>query len=163
MAARRRQQRVGTRGVVDGADALRAQLGAMGDGFGSIVATFHEVVGPQLAKVATPTSLRRGTLTIRCSSASWAQTISMMELELVDRLAPRLGRGTVRRIVARAGGPAPPPEAPPPAPLAPLDQRTDAQLQQLVDGIDDPALRERVLAAARAVERRRRSGPNPAS
>lgn len=155
---RRRQYGVRRSGVVDGAEALRRQLGQMGDGFGQVVATFHQVVGPELAKVATPTSLRRGTLTIRCSSASWAQTINMMELDLVERLAPRLGRGRVQRIVARAGGPPAPVERPQPSPLATLDASTEARLQQLVEHIDDPALRERVLAAARAMERRRRSG-----
>lgn len=151
------------RGMTDGADALRASLGEMGAGFGRLVATFHDAVGPDLARVATPTSLKRGTLTIRCSSASWAQTINMMELDLVERLAPRLGRGRVTRIVARAGGPPPPLEAAAAPPLAPLDPAAAERLEQLVEGIDDPDLRERVLAAARAVERRRRTGPDPAS
>jgi hypothetical protein len=145
---------------VDGAQALRRGLGDIGAGFGSVVATFHEVVGPELARVATPTSLKRGTLTIRCSSASWAQTINMMELELLERLEPRLGRGTVHRIVARAGGPPPPLERSVPAPLGELDPATDERLERMVEGITDPALRERVLAAAKAMERRRRSGSN---
>jgi hypothetical protein len=142
----------------DGAAALREGLGQIGNGFGSIVATFHDVVGPELARVATPSSLKRGTLTIRCSSASWAQTINMMELDLLNRLEPRLGAGKVTRIVARAGGPPPPLERTNPPALQPLDEATDERLEHLVAGIQDPALRERVLAAARATEQRRRSG-----
>lgn len=157
MARRSRHQQ-----LTDGADALRGGLGRIGGGFGSIVASFHAVVGPDLAKVATPTSLRRGTLTIRCSSSSWAQTINMMELDLVERLALRVGRGTVTRIVARAGGPPPPPEPSAAPPLQPLDEPAAARLEQLVERIDDPDLRARVLAAARASERRRRTSPDPA-
>ena len=153
MASFRRRQ-----SFVDGAEALRSGLGEIGAGFGSVVATFHDAVGPELAKVATPTSLKRGTLTIRCSSASWAQTINMMELELLDRLEPRLGRGKVTRIVARAGGPPPPLEPSTPPPLGTIDAATEDRLEHLVEGISDPALRDRILAAARASERRRRAG-----
>jgi hypothetical protein len=149
--------------MIDGAEPLRQLMGGLGKGFGSVVATFTEVVGPELARVATPTSLKRGTLTIRCSSASWAQTINMMELDLVERLAPRLGRGTVTHIVARAGGPTPAPEPPPKAPLPALPDSEEARLEQLVAHIEDPALRARVLAAARASERRRATRPNSAS
>lgn len=147
----------------DASDALRAGLGGLGRGFGSVVATFHEVVGPDLARVATPTSLRDGTLTIRCSSAAWAQTITMMELDLVDRLAPRLGAGVVTRIVARAGGP-PPRLEPQPAPAPPpLDEATTRRLEAMVAGIDDPDLRARMLAAAVATARRRAMRPDGAS
>lgn len=146
--------------MTDGADALRQRLGGMGHGFGDVVASFHEAVGPELARVATPTSLRRGTLTIRCSSSSWAQTINMMELELVERLRARLGRERVHRIVARAGGPAPPLEQPRPPRLEPLDEATDSRLQGMVEGIRDDELRARVLAAARASEQRRRAARN---
>jgi hypothetical protein len=149
--------------MTDGAEALRSGLGQLGRGFGSVVATFAEVVGPELARVATPTSLKRGTLTIRCSSASWAQTINMMELDLVERLAPRLGRGRVTHIVARAGGQPPPLEPSPKPPLAPLDELSRARLEQLVQHIEDPALRARVLAAAIATERRRVAPRKPAS
>jgi hypothetical protein len=144
----------------DGAEALRAGLGNLGRGFGSVVATFHEVVGPDLARVATPTSLRNNTLTIRCSSAAWAQTITMMELDLVERLAPRLGRGTVTRIVARAGGP--PPRLEPQAPVEPppVDEAVKARMEALVAHIEDPDLRARMLAAAIATARRRSMRPD---
>lgn len=145
----------------DGAAALRSGLGRLGRGFGSIVATFHEVVGPELAKVATPTSLRDGTLTIRCASASWAQTISMMDLDLVARLAPRLGDGTVTRIVARAGGPPPQLDPPPSVEPPPIDEVTLSRLEATVASIPDEALRARMLAAAVATARRRAMRAEP--
>jgi hypothetical protein len=142
--------------MTDSTAALRAGLGAIGNGFGRIVATFHEAVGPDIARVATPTSLRAGTLTIRCTSAAWAQTVSMMELDMLDRLAQRLGPGTVTRIVARAGGPAPTPRPDPPQrTLDPIDEQEAARLAKLVAPIPDPALRARMLAAATAAARRR--------
>ena len=145
--------------MADGAEALRAGLGGLGRGFGSVVATFHEVVGPDLARVATPTALRNGTLSIRCSSSAWAQTISMMELDLVDRLAPRLGPGVVTRIVARAGGPPPRLEAQPRPEPPPVDEATKARMEALVAHIDDPELRAKMLAAAIATARRRAMRP----
>lgn len=151
--------RRGPQSMQDGAAALRSGLGQLGRGFGSVVATFHEVVGPDLARVATPTALRSGTLTIRCSSAAWAQTISMMELDLVERLAPRLGAGTVVRIVARAGGPPPPLEPQARAEPPPVDPATQARMEALVAHIDDPLLRAKMLAAAIATARRRAMRP----
>jgi hypothetical protein len=124
-----------------------------------VVATFHEVVGPDLARVATPTSLRDGTLSIRCSSSAWAQTITMMELDLVERLAPRLGRGVVTRVVARAGGPPPRLEPQPRPEPPPVDEATQARMEALVAHIDDPELRAKMLAAAIATARRRSMRP----
>ncbi|MCW2926382.1 MAG: hypothetical protein JWM86_350 [Thermoleophilia bacterium] len=141
--------------MTDSTEALRRGLAGIGDGFGSVVTAFHAAVGPELARVATPSSLKRGTLTVRCSSASWAQTLTMMELDLVERLAPRLGKGTVTRIVARAGGPPPPLEPTREAPLEPLDAASEASCEALVADIADPELRARVLAAAKASARRR--------
>ncbi|MCW2925490.1 MAG: hypothetical protein JWM98_2894 [Thermoleophilia bacterium] len=153
--------------MTDAASLLGRGFDDIGDGFGRIVTVFRDVAGPDLARVATPTSLKRGTLTVRCSSASWAQTVSMMELELVGRLSRRLGRGTVQRIVARAGGPPArvdePQGVPRPAPLPQLPADQDARLEAMVAGIDDPVLRDRVLAAARAAAQRRAVGPNPAT
>ncbi len=152
--------RRGPQSLRDGADALRTGLGGLGRGFGSVVATFHEVVGPELARAATPTSLRNGTLMVRCSSAAWAQTITMMELDLVDRLAPRLGAGTVTRVVARAGGPSPQLEPQPPPEPPPVDPDTQARMEAIVASIPDPELRARILAAAIATARRRSARPD---
>lgn len=151
----------GPQSMRDASDALRAGLGRIGRGFGSIVATFHDVVGPDLAKVATPTSLREGTLTIRCSSSAWAQTLTMMELDLIDRLNQRLGRGVVTRIVARAGGPPPRLERQPEPVPPPIDAESEARLEAMVAHVEDPDLRARMLAAAVATARRRAMREEP--
>lgn len=156
--------------MTDASGVLRASLLGMGGELGAIVAAFAQAVGPQLAAHATPSRLQGGTLTVRCSSAAWAQTIALREQELVERLAPLLGDGVVRRIHARAGGiaPAPTPAAravahPPAAPPPPLAAGRERELEHLVAHIDDPTLRARVLDAARASERRRLDSGNSRS
>lgn len=130
---------------------------------GHVVGVFHDVVGPRLARHATATLLRDGTLTVRCTSAAWAQTVTMMDQDLVRRLNEALGAELVTRIYARAGAPSAAPqaevEAPEPNPIVPLDPARERELEQLVAQIPDPALRARVLAAARATLER----PKPAS
>lgn len=144
-------------------DLLGAGLATIGGDLGRIVGAWPRIVGARLARVSTPSSLKGGTLRVRCASASWAQSLAGSELQLLDRLADELGPGVVTRIHARAGGPAPrlEEEPAPPAPLPPLDPARLAQLEQLVAHIEDPALRARLLAAATATERRRSMRPNP--
>ncbi len=137
-----------------------AGLDGLGGSLGPIVLAWPSLVGERLARVSMPTSLRGGTLRVRCSSASWAQAIAGMELELVHRFDERLGHGVVRRVHARAGSlaPASPPSDPTPAPAPPqLGARDLARLRGLVEHIADPRLREQLYAAAVATERRRRA------
>ena len=141
------------------ADLLSSGLGAIGGDIGRIVAAWPAIVGERLAAVTTPAGLRQGTLRVRCASASWAQALSGMELDVLDRIAARLRPGTVTRLHARAGGPAPrvEEEPEPQRPLRELDPADRAQLESLVETIDDPDLRARLLHAADASMRRRRN------
>lgn len=137
-------------------------LGAIGGDLGRIVAAWPQVVGDRLARVSTPSRLTDQTLSVRCASASWAQSLNGNELDVLDRLAARVGDGVVTRIVARAGGPAPRVEVEPPAPLEQdVDPATRARLEAMVAGIDDPQLRARMLAAAIATGQRRAMRSDP--
>ena len=63
-----------------------------------------DVAGPALAAEAEPVSEREGTLTLRCSSAAWAQELELMAPELLERLNARLegsGAGSVERLRLR--------------------------------------------------------------
>jgi hypothetical protein len=143
------------------ASLLSGALGRLAGDLGRVVGAWPAVVGAQLARVSTPSGLRDGTLRIRCASASWAQTINGNELQLLDRLERELGKGVVRRIHARPGGPAPQLEPEPVKELLPdLDPVATARLEQLVAHIADPELRARLLAAATASARRRAMRPN---
>jgi len=151
----------------DAAELTGRRLDGVGRGFGEVVRVFHEVVGADLARMATPVKLRRDhktgeqTLVVRCVSASWAQQIGFMELDLLDRLRSALPAFTATRIHARAGAPAPRPVAPPPPELTSLTPERAAYLTHLTETISDPELRARVLAAALAAERRRLTPPQP--
>lgn len=134
----------------------------VGGGFGRVISAFQRAAGPELAQVATPVSLRSGVLKVRCASAAWAQAIGFMEHDLLSGLRAQLPGTSIDRISASAGA-APAPSAPPPAPPPPpLDAAAEQRLEELVAPIADPALRARVLAAARAAERARRQRCDPA-
>jgi predicted nucleic acid-binding Zn ribbon protein len=65
-----------------------------------------QVAGETLAAEADPVAEREGVLTVRCSSAAWAQELELMAPELLERLADRIGpaaQGTVERIRFRTG------------------------------------------------------------
>jgi hypothetical protein len=156
MDERRRRNR-----LTPAAALLGDGLATVGGDLGRVVGVWPAVVGDRLARVTTPARLRDGTLQVRCASASWAQTLNGIEQELLERLDEQLGRGRVRRIHARAGGPAPRLDVePPPPPLPPLAAGDREQLEQLVAHIDDPDLRARLLAAAVATARRRATRPD---
>lgn len=142
------------------ADLLAGGLGSIGGQLGTIVGSWPRIVGPQLAAVSTPAGLRDGTLRVRCSSASWAQSLNGNELQLLDRIAEHVGSGVVTRLHARAGGPAPrlEVEAPPAAP-PPITPGEEQRLRALVADLPDGPLRERMLAAAIATARRRAMRP----
>jgi predicted nucleic acid-binding Zn ribbon protein len=59
-------------------------------------------VGPVIAREATPTTERAGTLTVACRSSVWAQELDLMGPELVAKLNAALGsdRITTLRCVA---------------------------------------------------------------
>ena len=69
---------------------------------GDVQRVWPAVVGPAVAKEASPTTERGGTLTIACRSSVWAQELDLMAPELVARLNERLGeeRITALRCVA---------------------------------------------------------------
>jgi predicted nucleic acid-binding Zn ribbon protein len=65
---------------------------------GEIQQVWPDVVGGQLAAVATPTSEHVGVLTVSCSDAGWANELDLMSTTLLERLNGRLQRGSVRRL-----------------------------------------------------------------
>jgi predicted nucleic acid-binding Zn ribbon protein len=143
--------------LTSAAELVQQGLGTLGGDLGRIVAAWPLLVGERLARVSTPASLRDGRLRVRCASASWAQAINGIELQLLERLDAQLAPGQVTSITARAGGPAPRLEDDRTvrAPLAPLPEHRIAELRALVAHVADAQLRERLLAAAIAAERRR--------
>jgi hypothetical protein len=102
---------------------------------------------------------RAGVLTVACSSAAWAQELTMRRDELVRLLAeaaPDAGVTGLRFAVADhvpAGEAQPPPAAPPP-PVPGARERAFGD--GAAEGIADPAVRDLVARAAAAAEARRK-------
>jgi predicted nucleic acid-binding Zn ribbon protein len=66
---------------------------------------WSEAVGAVVAKEATPTTERDGTLTITCRSSVWAQELDLMGPELVGRINAALGSERVLALRCVASPP----------------------------------------------------------
>jgi predicted nucleic acid-binding Zn ribbon protein len=74
-------------------------------GLASVQAIWAEAVGEDIARVATPTSERAGTVTIECSDAMWTQQLDLMQIQLLEKLEECLGErapAALRFRVSRA-------------------------------------------------------------
>jgi predicted nucleic acid-binding Zn ribbon protein len=60
-------------------------------GLAATQAAWTEVVGEQIAAVATPVSERSGTLTVECVDTVWVQELDLMQTQLLERLSAELG------------------------------------------------------------------------
>lgn len=123
-----------------------------------IVTDWRAIVGDTVAERSAPERLMRGrgadqggTLRLRVAGV-WALEFQHMAPELVARINGFFGFAAVTRIQFIQ---APLPIAKrAPAPPAPLPPAAEARLAAMTAKIDDPALRERVIALGRALERR---------
>jgi predicted nucleic acid-binding Zn ribbon protein len=70
----------------------------------SVQRIWGDSVGEAIAREAQPVAERDGVVTVRCSSATWAAELDLMQDELRGRLERRLGPGIVSglRLVANA-------------------------------------------------------------
>jgi predicted nucleic acid-binding Zn ribbon protein len=73
--------------------ALRAALAgaAPKTPLAALQAAWVEVVGEQIAAVATPVSERGGEVLVSCADSVWAQELDLMQGQLLERLQGRLG------------------------------------------------------------------------
>lgn len=132
----------------------RASGGGVGAETAGAAAVWHEVVGAAAAAHSVPVRrTRAGVLTVACSSAAWAQELTMRRDELLSRLVARSPDGGVSALrFAVADHVMAPPDDPPPAgpePVAPspAERRLGAAA---ADGLADARLRELVARAAAA-------------
>ena len=114
-------------------------------------------VGDAIARNAWPLRIARdGTLHVATSSATWANELTLLADEILERLRERLGADGPARLRCAVG---PVPEPPAPEPDAAEDTtRAPAEVSSeiastasaVASAIDDPELRELVARAARA-------------
>ncbi|MGE0747827.1 MAG: DUF721 domain-containing protein [Rhodospirillales bacterium] len=141
-----------------GEPALRKRGFAQGE----LITRWTEIAGAEIAAAAVPQRIaaRRdeagGTLHLRCAGA-FAPTLQHLAPVLIERINAFFGYAAVTRIAIAHGRVAPPAglrRRPAPA-VAP---ETEAALAEKVAAIDDPGLREALMALGRAVAARGR-GP----
>lgn len=75
---------------------------APASGLASLQRVWPEAVGEGVARQAHPTAERDGVVTVTCSSAVWAQELTLMAPDLVARLNVALGAQKVRELRCRA-------------------------------------------------------------
>jgi predicted nucleic acid-binding Zn ribbon protein len=63
-----------------------------------VQALWPEVAGQAIATETAPAGEREGTVTIDCSGAVWAQELTLLEVDLRERLNGRLGGLQVRLL-----------------------------------------------------------------
>ncbi len=107
--------------------------------------TWRRLVGDRVARRTEPGGLSAGVLTIYVASAPWAQELSMLSDELMERLKPlKLGMQSLRfRIRQEISGP---PKAPKRSPAA--RAAIPSELRERLDCVDDPELRALIADAA---------------
>jgi len=62
------------------------------------VTCWQQVVGPQLSQISRAERLQDGVLQVRVRSGAWAQELSLVQRELVERYRKLLGKSVVRRF-----------------------------------------------------------------
>lgn len=82
-------------------ETLRAQGVAEGVERASVFPEWEELVGGQIARVASPTGFDRSTLFVEVRSSSWLMELEMMERRILARLNARRRQGKFERIVFR--------------------------------------------------------------
>jgi len=64
---------------------------------------WQSVAGAAVAQAARPTAERSGILTVVCSAAVWAQELTLMSSQLIERLNSALGEELVHELRCRTG------------------------------------------------------------
>lgn len=62
---------------------------------------WEQAAGEAVAQAASPTSERGGVLTVTCSASVWAQELTLMSSQLIERLNSALGEELVHELRCR--------------------------------------------------------------
>lgn len=69
----------------------------------SVFPEWAELVGPEIARVATPVGFDRATLFVEVRSSAWLMELEMMERRMLAQINAGRRRGKFDRIVFRLG------------------------------------------------------------
>ena len=129
------------------------------------IVAWTDVAGPRVAARTRAEAFRNGALTVRVDGAAWLHELVYLKADLLARMNERLGGGVVRDIRFLPGTVPPAPARPAPAPPEPepppLDPAVAARIRKETAAINDPVLRDAVLALRLKLARRlgRRGAP----
>jgi len=142
-----RNRRALPRPAGDMVSRVLGRVGARGKlGDYEVWSVWDEVVGPAVARVTQPASLRKGKLSVTVASAAWHHALHQEKAALLEKLNNRLGRRTITDI--RFRGDAPPLE---PRVLRPEERAT---AEAFADEVPDEELRELIRRTAESFLRR---------
>jgi predicted nucleic acid-binding Zn ribbon protein len=117
---------------------------------GALWARWEEIVGDAVAEHAEPTSLRRGVLKIRATSAAWASEIGYLKEPIMRAANQALGAGVVTDVQVWTG----------PGPIRRRATASERGSEPARDEPSEPVARdpEEALARARAAWHKRARG-----
>lgn len=90
------------RPLAAGLDHVLAGLGAPTvDTLTTLLTSWAELVGPDLAAHAEPVSVERGRLVVAVDDPAWAERLAWSEGQVVARATALVGAGVVERVTTR--------------------------------------------------------------
>jgi len=109
-----------------------------------VFSVWERAVGTVIARHAQPAAIRGKRLTVIVDSSAWMQQLSILRPELTDKLNRVLGEAVVEQIALRIGEVVPPGpvERPAARPAAALTPEERESIEQAVNSITDPDVRE---------------------
>lgn len=146
-------------------------LGSMGGSLGAtnpaqtgkLWSGWRQIVGPEVARHAEPTSLRGGVLRVRTDSPAWATEIAYLGAEIRRRANETLGSETVRQVRVWTGPGAmhDPADARPPTPVERSQKQRSSDPRVAFESARRAWLERRQRAGGRATEEREQKGEIP--
>jgi predicted nucleic acid-binding Zn ribbon protein len=68
-----------------------------------VLASWPEIVGPEIARHSEAIALKDGVLWVRAEGSVWAQELSLLKPRIQQRLEEKLGAGSVRDVRFHTG------------------------------------------------------------
>ena len=130
---------------------------------GRLWSSWRQIVGPEVAGHAEPTSLRGGVLRVRTDSPAWATEIGYLGAEIRKRANETLGCEAVRQVRVWTGPGAmhPAPDPRHPAPVERSQRRPATEPREAFENARSAWLERRRRAGGRVPDEREGKGKYP--
>jgi len=127
-----------------------------------VLLAWKEIVGPANARHSRPVGVKDGVLLVECSNPAWAQTLTMLRGQIMEKISRLLGECPLREIHFRGVGRArkeiaEAESAEPPLPAEIMLRREEVErLCRIANEITEPPLRKKAEAALASLLRQRK-------